>query len=672
MNDYYTFTPPLVAGSKARAGEVNNQFTAIEAAFDMLPADPDSIELGRSTVGIDSGSGNSYVITTENDLGAPVEGEEIVFKATHTNTGAATLNRDAAGAVALRRFNGDALSAADVVTGRYYAARYDAVNTQWRIVWPAQVTTISGALTYAAPTSDVDISAATEGAAVTVLRSDAKLRLSQSIAPTWTGIHTFSNTVNFDGAVDFDGAAVFDSTVDINGVLTVDGVSTFSTTANFDGTVDFDGAVVFDSTVDINGTTTIDGVTTFSNTVNFDGSADFDGAVVFDNVSDFNAAATFDSTADFNGAVTFDSTAAHTGAITSTVNSSVSGSVAALSILGSTVGALEIGSSGAAANTGKWHARVATTGRLSLNAVSDDRTTVAEAIGFSRSTTTPNGMEVSVAADFNSTVNVDGVLTNTVAGSGANSGIQISSTQPSFSWNETGGGTNAKRWDMRASSETLTLRTVNDASNAVDTVMNITRSATTVTGVTFPAETISGSNSRFNVGSSEGSVGSLAYFRTTASNITTLRAVSQTATFPTGIFHNQATSGDNQFLVFATESGLTGTTRGSITYNRGGGVVAFNTTCRESLKTNIRLSPSGVELLRQLPIVAFDWRDSTAKLPYFVTFERTQPLFPWACQNDGVDVSKLVPLTIKVVQELLARIETLEAAAGVVKEGVKI
>jgi len=39
------------------------------------------------------------------------------------------------------------------------------------------------------------------GTATTAMRSDAAPALSQSIMPTWTGAHTFSNTVDFDGDV---------------------------------------------------------------------------------------------------------------------------------------------------------------------------------------------------------------------------------------------------------------------------------------------------------------------------------------------------------------------------------------------------------------------------------------------------------------------------------------
>ena len=195
-NNYFDFRtaslPPNVPGAKARAGEVNRVFDAIEAAFDLLPTTPESLELGKTTLGTESGSGNSYVVTMPNTRTSNANGDEVVFRATHTNTGAATLQVDAISAVALRRFNGDPLEANDIVTGRFYAARYDSANTRFVIVWPAQITTVSGGLVYAIPANSVSLAATAEGVATSVLRSDVQLTLSQSIAPTWSAAHTFA------------------------------------------------------------------------------------------------------------------------------------------------------------------------------------------------------------------------------------------------------------------------------------------------------------------------------------------------------------------------------------------------------------------------------------------------------------------------------------------------
>jgi len=59
----------------------------------------------------------------------------------------------------------------------------------------ALYTAVAGAVTYANPTASVGLTAV-NGAATTVMRSDAAPALSQSIAPTWTGVHAFSNTTD--------------------------------------------------------------------------------------------------------------------------------------------------------------------------------------------------------------------------------------------------------------------------------------------------------------------------------------------------------------------------------------------------------------------------------------------------------------------------------------------
>lgn len=194
-NPYYVFTPAFVPGEKVRAGRVNNQFTLIEDAFDLLPTNGAALPLGTATLGVESGSGNAYVVTMPNTRTANAEGDEVVFKATHQNSGASTLQVDAIPAVGLKRYNGDPLQSGDVLVDSYYVARYDATNTVFKIVSPALQTSV-GTLTYATPTGQVKL-AASAGSATTVIRSDADIALDQTISPTWSGTHTFSSAVQF-------------------------------------------------------------------------------------------------------------------------------------------------------------------------------------------------------------------------------------------------------------------------------------------------------------------------------------------------------------------------------------------------------------------------------------------------------------------------------------------
>lgn len=80
---------------------------------------------------------------------------------------------------------------------------------------------------------------------------------------------------------------------------------------------------------------------------------------------------------------------------------------------------------------------------------------------------------------------------------------------------------------------------------------------------------------------------------------------------------NRATAGDNTFNVFLTEGGA-GTSRGSITYNRGGGVVAYNTTSDGEQKNKLGAAP--VDISRQLiltsPIAHYTWKEDPKGKPH--------------------------------------------------------
>ena len=130
-NPYYEFTPEFIPGTKARSEEVNIQYQAIQNAFDLLPGSADAITTGTATFAPESGSGNAYVITMPDTRTSNQDGDHIVFFATHSNTGAATIDVDGIGAVALVDWDGTALIGGEIVNGRLYNVRYDATNTRF-------------------------------------------------------------------------------------------------------------------------------------------------------------------------------------------------------------------------------------------------------------------------------------------------------------------------------------------------------------------------------------------------------------------------------------------------------------------------------------------------------------------------------------------------------------
>lgn len=82
-------------------------------------------------VAIDSGgSGNAYTVTLSPSPGAYVNGLTIFFKASHTNTGAATMNVNGMGAVSIRKFGGTALASGNLVSGTWHIIICDGTNFQ--------------------------------------------------------------------------------------------------------------------------------------------------------------------------------------------------------------------------------------------------------------------------------------------------------------------------------------------------------------------------------------------------------------------------------------------------------------------------------------------------------------------------------------------------------------
>ena len=143
------------------------------------------------------------------------------------------------------------------------------------------------------------------------------------------------------------------------------------------------------------------------------------------------------------------------------------------------------------------------------------------------------------------------------------------------------------------------------------------------------------------------------------------------ATEPTYVAWNSATSGDNAFVTFYTEA--TVTLRGSITYNRGGGVVAYNTTSDYRAKDILGPVTDTGATIDALKVYNGKMKGATIERPMLIAHE-AQTVTPYAVtgekdavDKDGkpkyqqMDVSSLVPLLIAEIQSLRARVAQLEA-----------
>jgi nitrous oxide reductase accessory protein NosL len=188
------------------------------------------------------------------------------------------------------------------------------------------------------------------------------------------------------------------------------------------------------------------------------------------------------------------------------------------------------------------------------------------------------------------------------------------------------------------------------------------------------------SSGNFMVGTTSGT-GAKVYFSDASNSqqaliaqVSTYQAanfINNTAAFYVADFASLASSGNNLILSFSTDS--TPANRGSVTYNRGGGVIAYNTTSdyrAKTVKGSVQNALSKVALLKpstgRMNGAAYD-------IDFFVAHE-LQEVVPSAVhgekdavKEDGtpnyqmVDKSALIPLLTAAIQEQQAIIESLKA-----------
>lgn len=129
-----------------------------------------------------------------------------------------------------------------------------------------------------------------------------------------------------------------------------------------------------------------------------------------------------------------------------------------------------------------------------------------------------------------------------------------------------------------------------------------------------------------------------------------------------GEFWNKSSTSGN-FVRFGTGT-TTFTQRGSITYSNN--VTNYNTTSDAELKTEIEDSRTAGDIVDKIKVRSFKWKDTGKKVDYWVLAQELYPVCPTAVTPGSktsyweVDVSKLVPVLVKEVQELRARVAKLE------------
>lgn len=255
------------------------------------------------------------------------------------------------------------------------------------------------------------------------------------------------------------------------------------------------------------------------------------------------------------------------------------------------------------------------------------------------------------------------VFANSGIQSGTSASVVMRSLRPYLLMNQSDASANNALWGFTLDAEQFRGEIVNDAVSAGANWLTVDRTGTTVDRVAFPTQASGG----FSVGSLPGVLNSSRMVvATTTSNVGALQ-LENTGTSSVLFINNAASSGDNPFIRFATESSGLGTERGSITYNRAGGVTAYNTTSDARLKKNFKPAPTARKLIDCIPVESYDWKDSGNHVAHGLVAQRLHKCAPYAVtQGDiwQIDPSKLVPALIKYVQEQDARIARLEADAA--------
>jgi len=129
-----------------------------------------------------------------------------------------------------------------------------------------------------------------------------------------------------------------------------------------------------------------------------------------------------------------------------------------------------------------------------------------------------------------------------------------------------------------------------------------------------------------------------------------------------------------------TTTTLTGSSASTaIRFRNGNGVVgsivtsgsatAYNTSSDQRLKDNIVNAPSASDDIDAIQVRSFDWKADGSHQKYGMVAQELQSVAPEAVSGDadsedmmGVDYSKLVPMLIKEIQSLRARVAQLEGA----------
>jgi len=153
----------------------------------------------------------------------------------------------------------------------------------------------------------------------------------------------------------------------------------------------------------------------------------------------------------------------------------------------------------------------------------------------------------------------------------------------------------------------------------------------------------------------------------TGANANGANITNQTYNYQTLGLHNTATSGDNFLVSFITDAS---SFRGSITYNRAGGLIAYNTTSDYRAKDISGPVTGSGALIDSTPVYMGKMKDATQERPMFIAHE--VPAYAHTGEKDAVDAdgnpvyqqmdaSALIPVMWAEIQSLRKRLTALES-----------
>jgi hypothetical protein len=517
--------------------------------------------------------------------------------------------------------------------------------------WNAsQVLTVATA--FANPTASVGL-AAVNGVATTAMRSDAAPAIDQAIVPTWTGMHTFTGGGGSAVSImssgirpqtdwnETDGAAnnrrwrIEVQTEQFHMRVVDDAATSATTWLSVDRTLNVVDSIDLTSTaLTWNASAILSVATAFANPTGTVGLAAVNGVAT--------TALRSDGAPALSQAIAPTWTAQH---IFSLVGS---GTAYPVSIRNNLPG-WSLREADAAASNQDW-VFFASGEQLAFQ-VTDSAGTGNSWLTVDRTGTTVDTVTFP-----------GGVVTLSAVATTALPNITLTNTNPVFQVFESDAAANNGRWQMVASAAVLSLRAVSDDSGTTNNIFQVARSGSTVTSFTLPTTT----TGSFLVGTTATLAASrLAHFLApTGNNVAGIFKNDAGANAQAIDSWNAATAGDNRFIAFHTEAAIT--ERGTISYNRGAGLVAYNTTSDSRRKKNIVNAPEPGSLIDQIQVRSFDWTESDIHVDYWLVAQELYGIFPIAVSVGGesrdwaIDPSKLIPLLIKEVQSIRRRLVDLE------------